>query len=150
MTLTAGLLVIGTPQLPETGAFEEALAAAGFALTQRQAIRADTAVIKKWIRLWADQERLAFLATVGGIGLGTMDVTAEALREVIERDLSGIAAMMRMGAFTKTRAAALDRLEAGLRRRSIIVTFPSDAGRQLIYFDLVRHTVQRAAAEVGR
>ena len=150
MRLSTGLLVIGTPDLPGTGPLEEAMAAAGFGLAHREAIRAETAVIKKWIRLWADQESLPFIATVGGIGLGVMDVTTDAVREMIERDLAGIATMMRMGALTKTRSAALDRLATGTRRRSIIVTFPADPQRQLIYLDVVRNTIARAVAEVAR
>jgi molybdopterin adenylyltransferase len=79
-----------------------------------------------------------------------MDVTTDAVREMIERDLAGIAAMMRMGALTKTRSAALDRLATGLRRKTIIVTFPGDPQRQLIYLDVVKNTIARAVSEVGR
>lgn len=150
MSVSTGLLVIGTPELPGTGPLEEAMAAAGFTLAHREAFRAETAVIKKWIRLWADQENLPFIATVGGIGLGVMDVTTDAVREMIERDLAGIATMMRMGALTKTRSAALDRLATGMRRRSIVVTFPGDPQRQLLYLDIVRNTIARAVAEVSR
>ena len=62
--------------------------------------------------------------TTGGTGLAPRDVTPEATKNVISREVPGIAEAMRMGALLKTRRAMLSRGVCGIRGNSLIINLP--------------------------
>lgn len=62
--------------------------------------------------------------TTGGTGLAARDVTPEATRDVIEREVPGLAEWMRAEGMRKTRRAILSRGIAGTRGRTVIVNLP--------------------------
>jgi len=71
-----------------------------------------------------DRKRLDFVLTSGGTGLGPRDVTPEATAEMIEKEVPGIAEMLRFTGYGKKPAAVLSRGIAGIRGRSLIVNLP--------------------------
>lgn len=64
------------------------------------------------------------VATTGGTGLGPRDVTPEATRAVIEREVPGIAEAMRAATLAKTPMAMLSRAVCGVRGRTLILNLP--------------------------
>ncbi|WP_028591062.1 MogA/MoaB family molybdenum cofactor biosynthesis protein [Paenibacillus massiliensis] len=62
--------------------------------------------------------------TTGGTELAIRDVTPEATRRVIEREVPGMAEAMRASVMQKNRAAMLFRGTVGIRGRSLIVNLP--------------------------
>ncbi|MDZ4185546.1 MAG: MogA/MoaB family molybdenum cofactor biosynthesis protein [Desulfuromonadales bacterium] len=80
--------------------------------------------IKALLREYADQRQLDLIITTGGTGLSPRDVTPEATREVIEREIPGLAETMRREGTTKTPFAALSRALAGTRGNSLIINLP--------------------------
>ncbi|CAM3489189.1 MULTISPECIES: MogA/MoaB family molybdenum cofactor biosynthesis protein [Saccharibacillus] len=62
--------------------------------------------------------------TTGGTELANRDVTPEATKRVIEREVPGMAEAMRMNVMHKNRAAMLFRGICGIRGRSLIVNLP--------------------------
>jgi molybdopterin adenylyltransferase len=62
--------------------------------------------------------------TAGGTGLGPRDVTPEATRRVIEREVPGLAEAMRAGCAASYRYAWLSRAVAGLKGTTLIVNLP--------------------------
>jgi len=75
------------------------------------------------IRL-ADVEQCALIVTTGGTGPAPRDVTPEATRAVLERELPGFGEIMRMQSYAKVRTAILSRATAGVRGRSLIINLP--------------------------
>ncbi len=70
-----------------------------------------------------------FVATTGGTGPAPRDVTAEATREVIDREIPGIAEAMRTYGQARTPYAMFSRGITGQRGKTLIVNFPgSSAG----------------------
>jgi molybdenum cofactor synthesis domain-containing protein len=76
-------------------------------------------------------ERLVALAgtvdvilTTGGTGLSPRDVTPEATRAVLEREIPGVAEAMRLEGLKKTSRAMLSRAVAGVRNGTLIVNLP--------------------------
>ncbi len=76
------------------------------------------------LRQWADERGLDLILTTGGTGLSPRDVTPEATRTVLDREVPGMAEVMRAEGLKKTPRAMLSRGLAGARGRSLIVNLP--------------------------
>jgi len=76
------------------------------------------------LREFADDGHCDLIVTTGGTGVSTRDVTPEATRAVLEKELPGFGELMRMQSYTKVKTAILSRATAGTRGRSLIVNLP--------------------------
>ena len=72
----------------------------------------------------ADQERCHLILTTGGTGPAPRDVTPEATRTVLEKELPGFGEIMRLHSYPKVKTAILSRATAGVRGRSLIINLP--------------------------
>jgi len=72
----------------------------------------------------ADSGVIDLIITTGGTGVAPRDVTPEATRDVIDRELPGMAEAMRAESFKKTAHAMLSRAVAGIRKQTLIVNLP--------------------------
>ena len=72
----------------------------------------------------ADRERCDLIVTTGGTGISPRDVTPEATRAVLEKELPGFGELMRAQSFAKVRTAILSRAVAGTRGQALIVNLP--------------------------
>lgn len=68
------------------------------------------------------------VVTTGGTGLTPTDQTPEMTRQVIEREVPGIAEAIRLAGRDKVPAAILSRGLAGLAGRTLIVNLPGSTG----------------------
>lgn len=76
------------------------------------------------LREFADGARCDLIVTTGGTGISARDVTPEATRTVLVKELPGFGEIMRMQSFAKVKTAVLSRATAGTRGRSLIVNLP--------------------------
>lgn len=97
------------------------------------------------------------ILTTGGTGLSPRDVTPEATRMVIEREVPGIAEAMRLEGLKKTNRAMLSRAVAGVRGQTLIVNLPGSpkAVREnlAVILDVLPHAVEKIKgdpSECGR
>jgi molybdopterin adenylyltransferase len=72
----------------------------------------------------ADSEQVSAIFTTGGTGLAARDVTPEATRAVIDREIPGLGELMRARGLAFTPLAALSRSLAGTRGKVLIVNLP--------------------------
>jgi molybdopterin adenylyltransferase len=82
-------------------------------------------IVAALLRL-CDAERCHLVVTTGGTGPAPRDVTPEATRAVIERELPGFGEIMRIESFAKVKTAILSRATAGTRGKSLIVNLPGN------------------------
>jgi molybdopterin adenylyltransferase len=68
----------------------------------------------------------ALIVTTGGTGPSARDVTPEATRRVLEKELPGFGEIMRVRSFEITPTAILSRATAGVRGESLIVNLPGN------------------------
>lgn len=84
------------------------------------------AVIAKTLRTLCDIDHCDLIVTTGGTGPAPRDVTPEATRDVLERELPGFGEAMRAASFAKVPTAILSRATAGTRGRTLIVNLPGN------------------------
>ena len=80
--------------------------------------------IETALRKFADDEKCPLIITTGGTGPAARDVTPEATRAVLEKELPGFGEIMRMRSYEKVPTAILSRATAGIRGRSLIINLP--------------------------
>jgi molybdenum cofactor synthesis domain-containing protein len=73
---------------------------------------------------WAARLQVDLILTTGGTGVSPRDLTPEATRRVIERELPGFAERMRQESLKKTPHAIISRALAGIRGETLIVNLP--------------------------
>ena len=76
----------------------------------------------------ADRDDVDVVLTTGGTGLTARDITPEATRAVLERDVPGVAERLRSAGADSTPYAALSRGVAGQRGSTLIVNLPGSTG----------------------
>jgi len=91
-------------------------------IVERKLVPDERDLIEKALCEWADADDADLIIINGGTGLGPRDVTPEATRAVIEREVPGIGEMMRTN--SPTPLAYLSRQVAGTRGRTLIVNVP--------------------------
>jgi len=84
----------------------------------------DRMQIETTLRRLADEEGCTLIFTTGGTGPSARDVTPEATKAVLEKELSGFGEIMRMHSYEKVKTAILSRSTAGIRGRSLIINLP--------------------------
>jgi molybdopterin-guanine dinucleotide biosynthesis protein MobB len=80
--------------------------------------------IEETLREWADSGSFELIVTCGGTGVSPRDVTPEATRRVIDREVPGLGEEMRRASAVITPHALLSRAIAGIRRETLIVNLP--------------------------
>jgi|YelNatPaOPRAMG01_1025707.scaffolds.fasta_scaffold00381_44 molybdenum cofactor synthesis domain-containing protein len=97
----------------------------GARVSQMLIVPDEKEIIKaKLIELCDQAESPEIILTAGGTGLSPRDVTPEATREVLEKEIPGIAEAMRAKSLKITPTAMLSRAVAGLRKKTLIINLP--------------------------
>ena len=76
------------------------------------------------LREWSSSGQIDAIFTTGGTGVAARDVTPEATRSVIDREIPGIAEWMRHEGMQKTPLSVLSRGIAGTVGNCVIINLP--------------------------
>jgi molybdopterin adenylyltransferase len=113
-----------------------------FRVVQRAVVPDDQDAIVRQLSAWVDQ--VALVVTTGGTGLGPRDVTPEAVRSVIRREVPGLAEAMRLPFAAANPHALLSRQVAGTSGRTLIVTLPGSPRAVAECWEAIRAAVPHA------
>jgi molybdopterin adenylyltransferase len=80
--------------------------------------------IKRTLLQWSACGKADLILTTGGTGVSPRDVTPDATRKVIEREIPGMAEAMRRQSSAVTPHAMISRALAGIRGRTLIINLP--------------------------
>lgn len=81
-------------------------------------------VITESLKFMVDKLRCDLVLTTGGTGISLRDLTPEATKDIIDKEIPGLTEMMRMQSFENTPTSLLSRAIAGIRKQSLIVNLP--------------------------
>ena len=84
----------------------------------------DPDTITERISAWADSGEVDLIVTTGGTGMGRQDVTPEAARAAMDREVPGMAEAMRAQTLQFTPMAMISRSVVGIRGYTLIITLP--------------------------
>ena len=105
--------------------------------------------IEGWLREQVSAG-VALALTTGGTGLTVDDVTPEATRAVIEREVPGIAEAMRAESVRRTPMGMLSRTLAGAAGKTLIINFPGSPRAVEELFGVVAPVLGHAVALLHR
>ena len=96
----------------------------GWRVVVAEVLPDDAALIERRLAGLADGKRVAAIFTTGGTGVAPRDVTPEATRAILHREIPGLGELMRASGARSTPMAALSRAVAGNRGAVLIVNLP--------------------------
>jgi molybdenum cofactor synthesis domain-containing protein len=105
-------------------ALVERLRLAGFTISDLAVVPDERDRIAGWLRALIQARSADVVFTTGGTGIAARDVTPEAVRDVIEREIPGFGELMRQSGRAATPFASLSRGMAGVAGTVLIVTLP--------------------------
>ena len=103
---------------------KELVEAAGMEVVDYIIVPDEKSQIVKKLLHFSDQRQADLVFTTGGTGFSKRDVTPEATKQVVEREVPGIGEALRSYSLTITPKAMLSRQTAGIRGNTLIINLP--------------------------
>jgi molybdenum cofactor synthesis domain-containing protein len=119
---------------------------AGFEVSAIEVLPDVRVEIESRIRRACDSEGFRLVVTSGGTGLSPRDVTPEATLALIEKNVPGIAELMRYESLKITPRAALSRAASGIRGSTLIINLPGSVKGVRECLSAVRPILSHAVA----
>jgi molybdopterin adenylyltransferase len=117
-------VVAGTRADRSGAVLRERVQALGWQVTAQEIVPDEIDRIASVLKELADSSKVSLILTTGGTGVSPRDVTPEAARTIIEREIPGLGEVMRSEGRKVTPFAALSRSMAGTRGTTLIVNLP--------------------------
>jgi len=102
----------------------KALTKNGFNIAAYKVIPDDIKIIEKELIHASDELKVNIVITTGGTGVGPRDVTPEATKRILEKEVSGITENLRNYGQSRTPLSMLSRGVSGIRGNTLIVNMP--------------------------
>jgi molybdopterin adenylyltransferase len=116
---------------------QERVRALGWTVSAAGVLPDERGPIAAKLRELSDSGENSVILTTGGTGVALRDVTPEATRDVIEREIPGLSELMRTESRKSTANAALSRAVAGTRGRTLMVNLPGSPRGAVECFDII-------------
>ncbi len=125
----------------------------GWEVTCYQILPDEEEEIVKLLKAWCDLYNLDVILTTGGTGVHPRDVTPEATKKVLEKEIVGLAEYIRYLGFSKTPRSALSRGIAGIRGKTLILNLPGSpkALEEIVshLLDLIEHAISKIKGDLS-
>jgi molybdenum cofactor synthesis domain-containing protein len=105
-------------------ALVERLRSSGYAVEDPKVLPDEREQIASWLWTVKADDLADVVFTTGGTGVAPRDITPEAVRDVIDREIPGFGELMRQSGREFTPLASLSRGMAGIAGTVLIVTLP--------------------------
>ena len=102
----------------------DALTSNGFDIIDYKIIPDEIKLIEQELIYYSDKLKVNIIITTGGTGVGPRDVTPEATKKIIEKEVLGITENLRDYGQSRTPLSMLSRGVSGIRGNTLIVNMP--------------------------
>lgn len=128
-----------TPENDTSGALlAERAESAGHEVNARRIVRDDVEAIRRQVGEWADDPVIDIILSTGGTGFMPRDVTPEAVRPLLRREMDGFAVVFHQASLTTVGTATLQsRAFAGQIGDTFVFCLPGSTGACRDAWDLV-------------
>lgn len=120
----------------------------GLEIVSARTVPDEQDAIAAQLTTWADSGICDLILTTGGTGVTPRDVTPEATRLVLEREIPGMGEAMRAASLGKTPYAILSRAVAGMRGRVLIVNLPGSPSGAVENLAAIWNAVPHAVGKI--
>ncbi len=122
-------------------------------IAQQVVIPDETPFIRRALIHFCDALELDLIVTTGGTGVDPRDVTPDATREILDREVPGMAEAMRADSQKRVPTAMLSRAVAGIRGKTLIVNLPGSPGgareNLAVLLPVLPHAIGKIRGEGG-
>lgn len=109
--------------------------------------------IRRALLHFSDEKGFDLVVTTGGTGVDPRDVTPEATRAVLDREIPGMAEAMRADSQSRIPTAMLSRAMVGIRGKTLIVNLPGSPGgareNLAVLLPVLAHAIGKIRGEGG-
>ena len=121
---------------------------AGYHLCDYRVIPDRIEDIVKSVKKAIDQDRADLVLTTGGTGVSPTDVTPEAMDQVIEKEIPGMAEAMRAESLKITPRAVISRNRAGIYKSALIINLPGSKKAALENIGVIMPALEHAIEKI--
>lgn len=137
-----------------SGAYlQEILVREGYILQSYQVIADDQQKIIDSLIDLVDHQQISLIVTTGGTGVSPSDLTPEAMSQVIDQEIPGMAEAMRSASLAKTSRAMLSRGKVGIRKQSLIINLPGSLKavkeNLQVVLPVIPHALEKISGDEG-
>ena len=122
-------------------------------IAQQVVIPDEVPFIRRALLHFCDALGLDLVVTTGGTGVDPRDVTPEATRGILDREVPGMAEAMRADSLVRVPTAMLSRGVAGIRGKTLIVNLPGSPGgareNLAVLLPVLPHAIGKIRGEGG-
>ncbi|OGR03661.1 MAG: molybdenum cofactor biosynthesis protein, partial [Deltaproteobacteria bacterium RIFOXYD12_FULL_53_23] len=120
----------------------------GFSVVAYAVVPDEITIIQETLRTWADVGEIDLILSTGGTGVSPSDLTPEATKAILDREIPGIGEAMRQASLQKTPNAILSRGIAGIRKQSLIINLPGSKKAARENLEVVLPALQHAIYKI--
>ena len=131
----------GTRQDVSGPAVRQVCAELGWTVAVHAIVADEQVAIARQLASWADQAAASVLLTTGGTGIALRDVSPEATRSIVDREIPGIPELIRMKGLEQTKFSVLSRGIAGSRGQTFILNLPGSPKGAVHSLSIVAHII---------
>jgi molybdenum cofactor synthesis domain-containing protein len=124
------------------------LAEQGHLVLFRRVVPDEIEAIRDAVRT-AVEDGARLVLTTGGTGITPTDVTPEAVQPILDKQVPGIAEMLRLASRDRVPTSVLSRGVSGVLGRALVVTLPGSPGGVRDAMALLAPLVQHAIDQIG-
>jgi molybdenum cofactor synthesis domain-containing protein len=133
--------VAGTRADVSGPALKEHCVTVGWDVVEALAVKDEVDSISAAVSKWADEGTADLILTTGGTGIAPRDVTPEATRSLVDREIPGIGELLRVKGLEQTKFSVLSRGLAGSRKQALIVNLPGSPSGAVFSVKAIEHLV---------